>query len=83
MLVYDDLINVIKYFINDEEMLKEITTKKLKKDGGAVVEINNEDNIYDLLIYTLGMVKNSSLNDINNQEYLIQLGIIQSMALLV
>jgi hypothetical protein len=71
MLVYDDLINVIKYFINDEEMLKEITTKKLKKDGGAVVEINNEDNIYDLLIYTLGMVKNSSLNDINNQEYLI------------
>ena len=64
--VYDSLLNVLlNYYIEGRLMLDQLTTKILKKSNGPNVEIKNTSATFDMLIYIVGLLKNSSMNKTN------------------
>jgi hypothetical protein len=68
--VYDQLLNIlVNYYIEGRDILDQLTVKILKKSNGTDVEIKNTNEIFDMLIYITGLLKNSSLNK-KNQELL-------------
>jgi hypothetical protein len=63
--IYDPLIKIVKIFVEEEALLDSLTSRTLNKASG-IVKISNVDSIYDLLIYTIGILKNSSMVAIQN-----------------
>jgi len=64
--IYDDLLHIINaYYIDGRTILDQLTTKLLKKTNSPDIEIKNTNAIFDMLIYIVGLLKNSSLNKEN------------------
>lgn len=64
--IFETLINVlVTYYIDGRNTLVKLTTKIIKKSDKNNVEINNTDAIFDMLIYIVGLFKNSSLSKEN------------------
>lgn len=64
--IFDALLNVIiNYYIEGRHILDQLTMKVLKKSDGPNVEIKNTNATFDLLIYTVGLLKNSSISKAN------------------
>lgn len=64
--IFDALLNVvINYYIEGRHILDQLTMKVLKKPDGPNVEIKNTNATFDLLIYTVGLLKNSSISKAN------------------
>jgi len=64
--IYDTLINVlVTYYIEGSSILDQLITKILKRSEGKNVEIKNTDAIFDMLIYIVGLLKNSSMSKEN------------------
>ena len=64
--IFEVLLHIISdYYIEGRAVLDQLTMKVLKKTSASDVEIRNTDTIFDLLIYIVGILKNSSMNKIN------------------
>ena len=60
------MIQIIEtYYIHGREILDQLTKKVIKKMSAKDVEIKNTNATFDLLIYIVGLLKNSSLNKEN------------------
>ena len=64
--IYEHLLNVISnYYISGRAITDQLTMKVLKKAGGENVEIKNTNANFDMLIYIVGWLKNSSMTKQN------------------
>lgn len=64
--IFDALLHIISdYYIEGRNILDQLTMKVLRKTNSSDVEIKNSDSIFDLLIYIVGILKNSSINKMN------------------
>lgn len=64
--IYEHLLNVISnYYIDGRAITDQLTMKVLKKAGGENVEIKNTSANFDMLIYIVGCLKNSSMTKQN------------------
>lgn len=64
--IFDPLLHIISdYYIEGRKVLDQLTMKVLRKSSGPDVEIKNTDAIFDMLIYIVGLLKNSSINKTN------------------
>lgn len=64
--IYEQLLNVLtNYYIEGRNILDQLTKKVLKKTDGPNVEIKNTNATFDMLIYIVGLLKNSSISKSN------------------
>lgn len=64
--IYDMLLHILMdYYIEGRNVLDQLTMKVLKKTSGPNVEIKNTNATFDMLIYIVGLLKNSSINKEN------------------
>jgi hypothetical protein len=64
--IFEVLLHIISdYYIDGRDILDQLTMKVLRKTNSSEVEIKNTDTIFDLLIYIVGILKNSSMNKMN------------------
>jgi hypothetical protein len=59
-----DILSILRVHINEEHILLTLTNK-LVTVRDKKVDISNEDALVDLVIYSVGMMKNASLNQQN------------------
>ena len=64
--IYDDMLHIITtYYIEGRSILDQLTKKVIKKVNSNNVEIKNTNATFDLLIYIVGLLKNSSISKEN------------------
>jgi hypothetical protein len=64
--IYEQLMNILSnYYIEGRNILDQLTKKVLKKADGPNVEIKNTNATFDMLIYIVGLLKNSSISKSN------------------
>ena len=67
---------ILEYFIKEKEIFVKCSDKIIKKsilpkkEGEQVVRISNDSNVYDLLLYLMGIIKNITM-EVNNRNTLI------------
>ena len=61
-MLYDQLISLVKNYLEEGDIFIYATSWKLSKGTAtAPVVISNEENVFTLLIYIVGIIKNSSM----------------------
>lgn len=64
--IFEQLLNILtNYYIEGRNILDQLTKKVLKKTDGPNVEIKNTNATFDMLIYIVGLLKNSSISKSN------------------
>lgn len=69
-MLFEQLINLLRNYIEEGEIFIHATSRKLQRGGRAPVVISNEESVYTLLIYIVGILKNSSCDSSNDKRNL-------------
>ncbi len=68
--LFEQLLGLLRNYLDEGELFVHATSRKLQRGGREPVVISNEESVYTLLIYIVGILKNSSCDSSGDKQNL-------------